>query len=358
MSTVGEYFRATKLRGIDEGVGAPGLVQSMHGTPRDGSFELITGTPGPVGAQGEQAATFRWEGDISDPVALAALATRLGTVHAGRAWRVKSTDTLMYWNGSGFETFTDAFGAPGPDGKPCSITIGTVDTGPVGSDLRVTLTGTAPNLVLNLVVPRGIKGRKGDPGGPGPIREASDYLDGPLVDRAVPIWSETAQKWKLQPYPGLRGPWSLVEARAWDDGPGFAPGKRDINVDSMTVAQLKIPAQDTDWRPVLGGGVVTSTTEPHEITSVTRVDTEVRLGSPTGQIVALGAGFPMGVDGIGYLQPYYGVRSMTPDSTVGVVPAGQATTLYVVLRRKGTSTWIYYQSNAQIICWARPITTS
>ncbi|WP_028479577.1 hypothetical protein [Nocardia sp. CNY236] len=355
MSSVGEYFDSTLLRGIDENAGAAGLVQSLHGTPRNGTLELMTGAPGDAGSRGEPGATFRWEGDIADQTALAAMSSKLTTVHAGKAWRLRSTNTLMYWNGTSFDTFSDAFGAAGPDGESYPMTIGTVDTGPPGSDLEVTVTGSPPNLVLNLTVPRGIEGSKGAPGGPGPIRDAPDYADGAHVDRAVPTWDESAQKWKPAPHPGLRGPWSILETQAWDGAPGFEPAKSNVD-GSLTVARLNIPAQETDWRPVIAGGVTVATNEANG-NFTTRVDAEVLIGSDSGQIVALGAGFPFGAYGHCYFQPHFATRAMTPDSPVGVIPAGQPETLFVVLHRhQGSAKYSYVRSNAQIVCWARPVT--
>ncbi|MFI6173507.1 hypothetical protein ACIBCN_42480 [Nocardia sp. NPDC051052] len=355
MSTVREYFASTQIRGIDEGVGAPGVVQAMHGTPSDGSLELMTGTPGNRGDQGAPARPFRWEGDIADQPALSALAPKLTIAHAGKAWRVLSTGALVYWNGTGFDEFAAAFGAAGPDGQPCTITIGAVDTGPVGSDLRVTMTGTAPDLTLNLTVPRGVKGKRGEVGGPGPIRNAPDYADGPHVDRAVPAWDSVAGKWKPRPYPGLRGPWTLLEGRSWDGSPGFAGSETGITAATKSIAQLSIPAQDTDWRPMITGGVVVRSAENYD-QFTTRIDAEVRIGSEAGQIVALGSGFVTGASTRARFQPFYGVRGMTPDSTVGVVPAGQPVTLYVLLRRAtGTASYEYFMADAQMVCLARPV---
>ncbi|CAM4499071.1 hypothetical protein NONI108955_36425 [Nocardia ninae] len=355
MSTVGEYFQSTVIRGIDEGVGGPGLVQSLHGTPRDGSLELTTGTPGDRGPAGEPAREFRWEGDIDGQTALDAIATKLGPAQAGKAWRVlpsgNAPDTLVYWNGTGFDTFVDAFGAAGPDGQPCTVTIGMVETGPIGSKLQATITGTPPSLTLDLTVPRGVQGRKGDPGPPGPIRQAPDYADGPHVERTVPMWDTTIGKWVPRPYPGLRGPWSIVENLAWDSGAGFSASQSNIGTTPNTVAVLNIPAQDTDWRPYITGGVMVASGDQLE----TRIDAEVRLGSAAGQIVALGSGWPSGVLGHNRFQPYYGAR-MTPESTVGVVLAGQPAALYVVLRRNsGNANYSYAQAGAQIVCWARPV---
>ncbi|WP_107653257.1 hypothetical protein [Nocardia suismassiliense] len=354
MSTVREYFASTEVRGIDEGVGAPGVVQSMHGTPRDGSLELMTGTTGGRGKPGEAARPFRWEGDIADQSALSALTPKLTMAHAGKAWRILSTGALVYWNGAGFDEFTAAFGAAGPDGQPCTITIGAVDTGPVGSDLQASVTGTAPNLTLNLTVPRGGKGRKGEAGGPGPIRNAPDYADGPHIDRAVPTWDPAAGKWKPRPYPGLRGPWTMLEGRSWDNGPGFVASQTGITAATKNIAQLNIPAQDTDWRPIITGGVVVRPDENWN-EFATRIDAEVRIGSVTGQLVALGVGFVTGASTLARFQPHYAVRTMTPDSTIGVVPAGQPVTLHVLLRRSGTANYDYSMECASIVCFARPV---
>ncbi|WP_141808251.1 hypothetical protein [Nocardia bhagyanarayanae] len=315
----------------------------------------MTGTTGDAGVGGQPARPFRWEGDVADQAALTALSSKLTPAHAGKAWRVVSTGALVYWNGAGFDSFAEAFGALGPDGEPCAITIGTVDTGPAGSDLQVEVVGAPPNLTLNLTIPRGIKGKKGEPGGPGPIRQAADYATGTHVDRTVPVWDSATEKWKPRPYPGLRGPWTIAEGQAWDGGAGFAASQSNISAAFHPIAQLSVPAQDVDWRPMIAGGVVVGTTDGAGDFS-SRVDAEVRIGSVDGQIVALGSGMVWGADSFNRFQPYYGARGLTPDSTIGVVPAGQPVTLHVVLRRnKGTANYDYTMANAQIVCTARPV---
>ena len=57
-----------------------------------------------------------------------------------------------------------AIGATGPtgpagiDGETPTITIGTVTTGAPGTDAEATITGTAPNFILNLTIPQGPTG--------------------------------------------------------------------------------------------------------------------------------------------------------------------------------------------------------
>jgi hypothetical protein len=55
-----------------------------------------------------------------------------------------------------------AAGVAGPAGPANSLTIGTVTTGATAS---ATITGTAPNQTLSLVLPRGEKGDTGPSGG-------------------------------------------------------------------------------------------------------------------------------------------------------------------------------------------------
>ncbi|MGW6423520.1 hypothetical protein ACWF82_12655 [Nocardia sp. NPDC055053] len=355
MATVGRYFESTLVRGIDEGIGRAGVVQAMQGTPRSGDLELMTGLAGPAGPAGAAARPFRWEGDIADQAALSALGSKLGVAQAGKAWRVLSAGTLVYWNGTGFDSFAEAFGAAGPDGEPCSVSIGTVETGPVGSELAVTVTGAAPNLVLNLVVPRGVQGAKGTTGGPGPLRQSTDYLDGAHPDRAVPVWDVGLSKWKPVPYPGLRGPWTINDDVAWDGNAGFVPSQNNISAATKVVAQLNVPAQDTAWRPMVFGGVVVRSVENYD-QFTTRIDAEVRIGSATGQRVALGSGQVTGAHTRARLQPFLGVRNLTPDNPIGVIPAGQNATLYVVLSRNaGTANYDYIMDDSEVVCFARPV---
>ena len=58
-------------------------------------------------------------------------------------------------------------GAKGADGQTPNISIGTVTTGAAGSSASAEITGTTPNLTLNLTIPKGDKGEKGDKGDTG-----------------------------------------------------------------------------------------------------------------------------------------------------------------------------------------------
>jgi hypothetical protein len=78
-----------------------------------------------------------------------------------------------------------ATGPVGPPGPPNTLTIGTVTASPPGDPADASITGTAPNQVLNLVLPRG------DPGPPGPPGSVSFANPTALVGLAAVNGSST-----------------------------------------------------------------------------------------------------------------------------------------------------------------------
>ena len=59
---------------------------------------------------------------------------------------------------AGIDGATGPTGPAGIDGETPTITIGTVTTGDPGTEASATITGTAPNFVLNLTIPQGPTG--------------------------------------------------------------------------------------------------------------------------------------------------------------------------------------------------------
>jgi hypothetical protein len=356
MTSIGEYFDRTRIRGINEGIGREDIVQSFHGTPSDGGFELPVGPKGPDGPQGPAAHPFKHEGDVSDIAALNALATRLRPAHAGKAWRVKSTNRLMVWNGRSFDTFTDAFGGHGPVGETNTLSVGTVTTGAAGTEASVTITGTPPEQTIDLTIPRGVKGAKGPIGPPGPLRESSDYDDTVAhVDRMVPMWNPSTEKWTPTPYPGWRGPWTLVEGQSWSGTGGFV-ATNSSTTNPRTIAEISIPAQNVAWRPFVTGGALIRLNNAGNAQASSLY---VHLGSTSGQRVAWGRGMPDGAWAFANLVPlWYDVSAMTPASTAGVVAAGASVTLYVLLSSGAGTTYSlqYDRTKAHLAVWAVPVT--
>ncbi|MBO0878935.1 MAG: hypothetical protein J2P17_00815, partial [Mycobacterium sp.] len=89
------------------------------------------------------------------------LPTGLDESDAGRAYMVQADQRLYIWSGSAWPPSGQGFAASGPvgptgptgaTGPANTLTVGTVQT---GSPIAVTITGTAPNQVLNLTLPEG-----------------------------------------------------------------------------------------------------------------------------------------------------------------------------------------------------------
>lgn len=352
MSTVGEYFDATQFRGINEGAAA-GVVTSLEGTPADGSYANMQGAQGDTGPEGAPGTPFRWEGDVADRAALDALIPVLTEHMFGYAYRVLDDNSVMFWTGTKFVQFVDAFGGLGPTGEVNTLSIGTVTTGAVGSPLIVSITGTPPSQTLNLTVPRGGTGQQGPQGPPGPIRESTDY-DNTVThtNGMVPLWNTTTSKWVPTEWQGFRGPWSVMETQSWDNpSSGFAASQSNVSTSPNTLATINIPAQPIRWRPYIMGGAVLSSIATD---FTTRVDLEVRIGSASGEIVARGVGSSVHVDWYARLRPYF-ASSFSAGSTTGTIAANTAATLYLVARRNlGSGNYNYSRTNAQMIVWAHP----
>ena len=60
---------------------------------------------------------------------------------------------MVVWTGP-----TGPTGDEGPAGLTPTLTIGTVTTGAPGTSAAATITGTAPNYILNLTIPQGPTG--------------------------------------------------------------------------------------------------------------------------------------------------------------------------------------------------------
>ena len=117
------------------------IAEAQHSRPNYGccSFPVGGGTSGPTGPTG--------------PTGPAGLDGATGpTGPAGLDGATGPTGP------AGLDGATGPTGPAGLDGETPVITIGTVDTGLPGTPASATITGTAPNFVLNLVIPQGPTG--------------------------------------------------------------------------------------------------------------------------------------------------------------------------------------------------------
>lgn len=344
--TIGEYLASVRMTGVDDGVGIENIVNSFQVTPTQGVLELKAGNPGPPGPPGPDSWPWLWQGDVADMAALNAIRPTLGVGNRGWAYRVVSTNSVMYWDGETFYPFLNAFGAEGPRGLPNQLTIGTVTTLPEGSPADAELVGDSPDQVLNLWLPRGGPGEQGDAGLPGPIMQSADVDSSVALGNNYVLAHRTATgKLTPTPWPGAAGPWGLGES-------DFSTGS-NVSAATSVIATRSIPAQPTAWRPRVEGGL---SMQSH-VSSIGagRADAEVRIGSATGQIVAWAPGFPTANWFRAQFYPYFGA-TMTPDSAVGVIPANTTVVLYVVINRNlGSSNYSWTNSGASLQVYAEPV---
>ncbi len=318
------------MRGVADSIGLPYTVNPFDLVDREALIELREGSQGAAGPEGDAAWPWSWQGDIADVAALSRL--QLSTADARKAWRVVADNCIYYWTGMGFILFDKAFRMVGRRGAPNLLT-GTAVVGATGSAAAARVTGSAPAQQLEITFPRGATGDVGDPGVAGRIQDASDVLineERPLGQDHVLAWDAAAQKFRPIPTPRPIGPWVIGEKQ-------FIAAQ-NITDETRAFATITIPAQPNAWRPIVEGGVMVQTEQP------TRCNIEVRIGSPKGDLVALGwshwvARFPYVLVSPGFQYP------MKPGATFGVVPANQTVTLYVVAHRVAGSGGYNIQSS-------------
>lgn len=346
-TTVGDFFDQARIRGLDESaIDDEAVPSSYNATPNDGAFELLRGGKGDDGPAGPPAVAYSWRGEVADETALIALKERLELKHVGRAYRVLSTQRLVYWDGQDFVSFVDAFGGKGPDGPKNTLTIGTVTTGAIGSALVVTITGSSPNQVIDLTVPRGGPGQKGPVGPPGPIRSAPDFDNSvTAVAGMVPIWDDVADKWKLGRRPGPIGPYTIPDS-------GFTSIVTPTSA-ATVIASITVPAQPKAWIPWVRGHLMATMVGP---SASDRVWVEVFQGPvANGLTVAVGYVWQFTATSAVVIQPYYGstgIGAVPPNTQNRLVPANTAMTFYVQIRRvAGSGTFKFDKVKSQLMIY-------
>lgn len=301
-----------------------------------GDLSLPRGLPGPSGKDGEPGPGLAPDGVVSyasDTEAYDSLPRDLGPLDRGYCVLNDQTKTAFFWTGETWTVVHDVVGLEGPQGPPVMVGIGSVSTSPSGGSAQVTLDpSSTPTLkILNFVLPRGAKGAVGvgQPGPPGEaLSSAADvqWPDGGPEDGQVLQWDAALGKavW-VRMNSGPVGPFSA--------GPNEFAAINDNSwpQDYKIVTQVNVPAMDFRWRPR-----VSAYCDVKVNGIMIRVDLEARLGSASGPVVGRGPGTTVS----GFLENYTTRQviptfegPMTPENTAATVPAGEATTLYLVLRR-------------------------
>ena len=114
----------------------------------------ITGPTGPIGPQGPIGPTGPQ--GIQGLQGIQGIAGATGP--AGAPGEVGPTGPQGEIGPTGPQGEIGPTGPAGIDGETPTLTIGTVTTGAPGTDAAATITGTAPNFVLNLTIPQGPTG--------------------------------------------------------------------------------------------------------------------------------------------------------------------------------------------------------
>lgn len=110
---------------------------------------------------------------------------------------ITGTTTLQWTDAGQIEGIQGEQGPQGPIGPANTLTIGTVTTLDTGSGATASITGTAPNQVLNLGLPRGLTGDTGPtpnisvnatelPSGSEPTATRSGTDDNPIITFGIP----------------------------------------------------------------------------------------------------------------------------------------------------------------------------
>lgn len=345
MSTVWDGKVEITMAGIVEDETLPCTVNSLEIRDEEARLEIRTGPKGETGPKGDPSYAFILMGAVADQAALNAITVT--SADKGKAWWVAATNELRYWQGRYWVPFADAMQGTGHQGLP-NILTGAAVTGSVGGSASAALTGTSPNQILTITVPRGATGPDGDPGVAGRIQDASDVDTSTqaLGDNMVLQWSATLSKFVPAASPTWRGPWTI-------SGSKFAAASNSSDA-PRTIASMTVPAQPFPWRPYVRGRLPM---QCHvDAVGDSRVDVEVHSGSEDGPLVAYGMGFPSANWIWTRILPKFEQVLSPAATTIGVIPAGQTCTFYVrLIRAFGTDNYSTVTDIAGITVYAMPL---
>ena len=141
------------------------VTMSKSGTTYTFNFVIPKGAKGDTGAAGTNGAKGE-KGDKGDPFTYADFTSeQLAALKGAKGDKGDKGDT----GADGAKGDKGDRGEKGADGVTPTFTVGTVSTGAAGSTATVTVTGTAPNYVLNFTIPKGDKGDAGEAGSGGDV---------------------------------------------------------------------------------------------------------------------------------------------------------------------------------------------
>lgn len=156
-------------------------------------------------------------------------------------------------------------GDPGVDGKSGTIQIGTIRTGPAGSDVHIENVGTIRDAVLNIIIPKGfdgkdgvsIKGDKGDPGDSASVRISKVQTGAPgsqasvknvgtdqkvILEITIPKGFDGQKGESIKGDPGLAGSAATIKVGSTVTGdPGSQASVENVGTEQNAVLKFTIP---------------------------------------------------------------------------------------------------------------------
>lgn len=315
-------------------------VADQHST-----LELPEGPQGVQGPRGVPRAPWIKAGEIASA---AALPTGLTAEDRGKWWHDTSTDDMWTWTGTEWKQSANAVGGVGPIGPANTLDLLKVNRDPKMVIAGAKLGGFGSNQTLEVTIPAGPKGEKGDPGESGVLREAPDYdTTRGVTHRGLFAWNRGPRKWRPTPFPNGYGPWSIGSS-------AFIATNNSITATETQLAEITIPSLPFAWRPYCYGTVIlnkaTKNSWPH---------VWVRIGtSGSGTSVAYAVnGFRSNFNFLTSIVPSFMDGKVSPTSTFGVIAPYEETTLYVVLEKQGNEDGtVGFENGGSSLCvYAMPV---
>lgn len=345
MSIVYDRDAQVTMAGIVEDETLPCTVNTLEIRDDTARLEIRSGPKGATGPQGDPSHGFVDMGAIADQATLDAIPVT--AADKGKAWWVQSTNEIRYWNGRFWIPFADAWQGTGHPG-PANVLTGAAVTGATGSSASASLTGTSPNQMLTITVPKGATGPQGDPGVAGRIQDAVDVdlSTQALGADMVLQWDADLEKFVPAASPTWKGPWTI-------GGQKFAAASNSADA-PRTIASMTVPAQPYPWRPYVFGRLPM---QCHvDAVGDSRVDVEVRANSEDGPLFARGMGFPSANWIWTRILPKYEQVLSPATTSIGTIPAGQTTTFYVrLIRAFGSDNFSTVTDIAFLTVYAMPL---
>lgn len=333
---IGGHSVYVKFFALQRNPGDPSRIEGTFTLVGSEGVLTLDALVGPQGVPGTPSPIIRpeWGSPVTDPEDLPDLAT-LDDSDNGRAWYI-SGQWHVYHEGN-WHIIQGSI--PGPAGVTPDISVSAEvieAEGSVYGPIEVVETGTSTTPNFHIKIP-GVSGPEGPAAS---IGSASDF-DGSAaeVGKFIGVVDDSPISYGLISPSVLQQKVYTIPESNFIDHTG-AEGR-------FLITSLNVPAQAYDWYPDVIGHV---RIRRSGLLSTAQVEVEVRIGDTgvgTGDTAPLCGLAPYDPTTIlfdsvtiAHIAPHFSdvadpIRSISPDSAVARVPAGQAKTIYVFIHKLG-----------------------